>query len=103
MKNVIEAIILNSKLFGENILLPRIPFIPTDVSIQFKRLQFPIRLVFAMTINKSQGQTMSACGLHLSTSYFTRTIIRGVLSNHPVCVGKKWDNKKYCTLCFING
>jgi ATP-dependent DNA helicase PIF1 len=44
MKNVIEAIILNGKFQSENILLPRIPIIPTDVPIQFKRLQFPIRL-----------------------------------------------------------
>jgi ATP-dependent DNA helicase PIF1 len=53
MKNFIEAIILNGKFRVENILLPRISIIPTDVPIQFKRLQFPIRLAFAMTINKS--------------------------------------------------
>jgi ATP-dependent DNA helicase PIF1 len=58
MKNVIEAIILNGKFRGENILLPRISIILTDVPIQFKRLQFPIRLAFAMTINKFQSQTM---------------------------------------------
>jgi ATP-dependent DNA helicase PIF1 len=51
MKNVI--IILNGKFRGENILLPRIPIIPTDVPLQFKQLQFPIKLAFAMTINKS--------------------------------------------------
>jgi ATP-dependent DNA helicase PIF1 len=84
MKNVIEAIILNSKFRGENILLPRIPIIPTDMPIQFKRLQFPIRLAFAMTINKSQGQTMSVCGLDFSTSCVSHDIIRGVFSNHPV-------------------
>jgi ATP-dependent DNA helicase PIF1 len=67
MKNVIEAIILNGKFRGENILLPRIPIIPTDVPIQFKRLQFPIRLVFAMNINKFPSQTMTICGLDLST------------------------------------
>ncbi|XP_057656828.1 ATP-dependent DNA helicase pif1-like [Diorhabda carinulata] len=61
MKNVIEARILNGKFRGENILIARIPIIPTDVPIQFKRIQFPIRLAFAMTINKSQGQTMSVC------------------------------------------
>jgi ATP-dependent DNA helicase PIF1 len=55
MKNIIKAIILNDKFRGENILIPRIPILSTDVPIQFKRLQFPIRLAFAMTINKSQG------------------------------------------------
>jgi ATP-dependent DNA helicase PIF1 len=59
IKNVIKSIFLNSKFWGENILLPWILIIPTDVTIQFKRLQFPIRLAFVMTINKSQGQTMS--------------------------------------------
>ncbi|XP_015185694.1 PREDICTED: ATP-dependent DNA helicase PIF1-like [Polistes dominula] len=71
MKNVIEATILTGKFRGENILIPRIPIIPTDVPIQFKRIQFPIRLAFAMTINKSQGQTMSVCGLDLSTPCFS--------------------------------
>ncbi|XP_055932759.1 uncharacterized protein LOC129962790 [Argiope bruennichi] len=41
------------------------------VPIQFKRIQFPIRLAFAMTINKSQGQTMSVCGLDLRTPCFS--------------------------------
>lgn len=71
MKNVIEASILSGKFRGENILIPRIPIIPTDVPIQLKRVQFPVRLAFAMTINKSQGQTMSVCGLDLSTPCFS--------------------------------
>lgn len=71
MGNVIEATILNGKFRGDNVLLPRIPMIPTDVPIQFKRLQFPIRLAFAMTINKSQGQTMTICGLDLENPCFS--------------------------------
>ncbi|XP_037928494.1 uncharacterized protein LOC119662912 [Teleopsis dalmanni] len=61
----------HGKFKGENILLPRIPIIPTDVSIQFKRLQFPIRLAFAITINKSQGQTLKVCGLNLANPCFS--------------------------------
>jgi PIF1 helicase. len=38
--------------------------IPTDMLFEFKRIQFPIRVAFAMTINKSQGQTLSVCGLN---------------------------------------
>lgn len=60
MKNVIEASILNGKFRGENILIPRIPIIPTDVPIQLKRNQFPIRLAFAMTIDKSQSNKFVA-------------------------------------------
>ncbi|CAG9840254.1 unnamed protein product [Diabrotica balteata] len=36
----------------------------------FKQIQLPIRLAFAITVNKSQGQTMSICGLDLSTPCF---------------------------------
>jgi ATP-dependent DNA helicase PIF1 len=53
MSNFIEATILNGKFKGENVLLPRIPMIPTDMSFEFK--QFPVRLAFAMTINQAQG------------------------------------------------
>jgi ATP-dependent DNA helicase PIF1 len=55
MNNIIEATILNGKFKGEHVLLPRILMIPTDVSFEFKRLQFPVRLGFAMTIKKAQG------------------------------------------------
>jgi ATP-dependent DNA helicase PIF1 len=50
MNNIIEASIFNEKFKQEDVLLPRIPMIPTDVSFEFKRLQFPVRLAFAMTI-----------------------------------------------------
>jgi ATP-dependent DNA helicase PIF1 len=42
MKNIIKAIILNGKFRGENILLPRIPIIPTDVPIQFNAFNFQL-------------------------------------------------------------
>ena len=45
--------------------------IPTDMSFQFKRLQFPIRLAFAITINKAQGQSLELCGLYLHTDCFS--------------------------------
>jgi hypothetical protein len=48
------------------------------VPIQFKRLQLPIKLAFVMTINKSQGQTISVCGLDLSTLCFSHGQLRGV-------------------------
>ncbi|XP_003740209.1 ATP-dependent DNA helicase RRM3-like [Galendromus occidentalis] len=71
MKNLIEATILTGKYKGENVLLPRIPMIPIDLPFEFKRLQFPIRLAFAMTINKAQGQSLQVCGLDLENSCFS--------------------------------
>lgn len=49
MENVIYATILTGKFEGEEVLIPRIPMIPTNLPFEFKRLQFPIRLAFAMT------------------------------------------------------
>jgi ATP-dependent DNA helicase PIF1 len=65
MNNIIEATILNEKFKGEDVLLPRIPMIPTDMPFEFKRLQFPVRLAFAMTINKAQEQSLQVCGINL--------------------------------------
>lgn len=42
--------------------------IPTDMSFEFKRIQFPICLAFATTINKSQGQSSTVCGLNLENN-----------------------------------
>lgn len=52
MNNLIEATILIGKYKEEHVLIPRIPMIPPDLPFDFKRLQFPIRLAFVMTINK---------------------------------------------------
>ncbi|XP_018496512.1 ATP-dependent DNA helicase PIF6-like [Galendromus occidentalis] len=71
MNNVIEATILNGKFEGEDVLLPVIQMIPTDIPFEFKRLQFPVRPAFAMTINKAQGQSMQVCGLDLENPYFS--------------------------------
>ena len=71
MNNIIEATILNGKFKGEDVLLPRIPIIPTDMPFEFKRLQFPVRLAFAMTINKAQGQSLQVCGLELQNPCFS--------------------------------
>ena len=71
MTNIIEAKVLTWPFKGEDILTPRIPMISTDMSFQFKRLQFPIRLAFAITINKAQGQSLELCGLYLHTDCFS--------------------------------
>ena len=71
MENLIEATILTGPYEGEAVLIPRIPMIPTDLLFQFKRLQFPIRLVFAITINKAQGQSLEKCGIDLNTDCFS--------------------------------
>lgn len=70
MPNVIEATILKGRYKGEDVLIPRIPMIPNDLPFDFKRLQFPVRLAFAMTINKAQGQSLEVCGINLEYPCF---------------------------------
>jgi ATP-dependent DNA helicase PIF1 len=56
--NVIEATIVTGKGECETVFIPRIPFILTDLPFSFKRFQFPVRFAFAVSINKSQGQSI---------------------------------------------
>jgi len=58
---------------GKVVLIPRIRLLPNaeTLPVPLKRLQFPVRLVFAMTINKSQGQSVEYVGINLQTSVFS--------------------------------
>ena len=71
MTNIIQAKILTGPFKGEDILISWIPMIPTDMSFQFNRLQFPIRLASAIMINKALGQSLELCGLYLHTDCFS--------------------------------
>lgn len=68
---LIECKIITGCGTGEIVLIPRIPIIPTDLPFQFRRLQFPLKLCFAMTTNKSQGQTLKVAGVDLSVNCFS--------------------------------
>ena len=69
--NIIEATILTGCSKGDDVFIPRIPLIPTDLPFNFKRLQFPVRLAFAMSINKAQGQSMKVAGINLDNPCFS--------------------------------
>ena len=43
---------------------------PGKLSFTLKRKQFPVRLAYAMTINKSQGQSLTKVGLFLPRPVF---------------------------------
>ncbi|XP_031095061.1 uncharacterized protein LOC115999345 [Ipomoea triloba] len=70
--HVIEAQILCGNNAGTNVLIPRLTLTPSDPRLPFKfqRKQFPVMLSYAMTINKSQGQTLSHVGLLLKKPVF---------------------------------
>jgi ATP-dependent DNA helicase PIF1 len=73
-RNSIDAEIVLGQYAGKRIFLPRIPLCPSDDEMfpfQFKRKQFPIRLSFAMTVNKAQGQTIPNVGVYLPEPVFS--------------------------------
>ncbi|XP_028753463.1 ATP-dependent DNA helicase PIF1-like [Neltuma alba] len=71
-RNVIESITLNGSHPNQNVLLHRMDMNPSESRWPFrmKRRQFPITLSFAMTINKSQGQSLRNVGLYLTKPVF---------------------------------
>jgi hypothetical protein len=72
-KKVLEAIVMTSSNIGDVVYIPRICLTVRDPKWPFTlhRRQFPIRICYAMTINKNQGQTLEAVGLYLKTPVFT--------------------------------
>ena len=71
-QNYIAAVILHGKFAGIEVLIPQIFHESNEhESIRMRRLQIPVRLAFAMTINKSQGQTFDRIGIMLPESVFS--------------------------------
>lgn len=72
-EKVIQARLITGTHVGNDVFIPRItltlkcnkwPFI-------LERRQFPIKVCYAMTINKSQGQTLSSFGVYLRRPIFS--------------------------------
>ncbi|MCO5590652.1 hypothetical protein L7F22_044625 [Adiantum nelumboides] len=72
-QRVLEAEIVTGTCVGTRVFIPRICFIYSGTQLPFVlgRWQFPVRLAFGMTINKSQGQSIAHLGLYLVTPVFT--------------------------------
>ena len=80
--NIIEAVIAVGPYRGHKMFIPRLSrtLSDSDHSVQFKRLQFPVKPCFAITINKAQGQTYKTVGIDLSSQCFTHGMLYVALS-----------------------
>ncbi|XP_035845652.1 uncharacterized protein LOC110934133 [Helianthus annuus] len=90
-KRVIEAEVISGGNIGTRVFIPRINIIPSNKKIpfQFQRRQFPLSVCFAMTINKSQGQSLSRVGLYLKDPAFTHGQLYVALSRVKTREGVK--------------
>lgn len=67
---------------GKSVAIPRIDVTEADTKLPFKlvRRQFPIRVCYAMTINKSQGQTFDRVGIDVRKPVFMHGMLYVALS-----------------------
>ncbi|GJR00759.1 DNA helicase [Tanacetum coccineum] len=72
MMKLIEVQIITGTKVGKKVFIFRISLIHKDPNLLFifKRIQFPIKLCYAMTINKSQEQSLSKIGVYLPEPIF---------------------------------
>lgn len=70
---IIEGEIITGKAKGSKAYIPRIVCTSLNKKWPFKirRRQFPVRVSYAMTINKSQGQTLSRVGVYIPSPVFS--------------------------------
>lgn len=88
-ERVLEIQIIGGQFNGEIAFVPRITLTPSGKNAEFsftlRRRQFPIRLAFAMTINKAQGQSVRYVGLDLRVPVFSHGQLYVALSRATSC------------------
>ena len=82
----------DAKFAGNVVFIPKITLAPAaeDLPLPLRRRQFPVQLAFAMTVNKSQGQSLKHVGLDLQSRFFTWSIVCRIIKMHI------WKQIKSC-------
>ena len=67
-----KAKVITGEKVGKTVVIPRLSITPSANKLPFKmrRRQLLIAVAFAITINKSQGQSLSHVGLYLPRDVF---------------------------------
>ncbi len=72
-QRLIEADLIHDGYRTKTVLIPRINFVfqPSRSPVKILRRQFPLRVAYCLTFNKSQGQTLDRVGLDLRNDVFS--------------------------------
>ena len=108
-RSVVEARILSGSFAGQLRIIPRIKLSssPQDFPYIISRVQFPLRLCFAMSINKAQGQSFTYIGVDLREPVFSHGQFYVAMSrvtdvhNISICLsGRKEDGCKLANIVY---
>jgi hypothetical protein len=93
-QSILEVRIMGGDHDGKIAFIPRITMTPSQSNAEFtftlRRTQFPVRLAFAMTINKAQGQSVKYVGLDLRSDVFSHGQLYVALSRVTTRSGLKF-------------
>ena len=96
--SVLLCEIVEGRYRGQEVLIPRITHHCNDSRLPFTlcRRQFPVTGAFAMTINKSQGQSYDRVGIYLRNEVFSHGQLYVALSRgrHPANIKVANDNNE---------
>ncbi|KAL9811986.1 putative DNA helicase Pif1, P-loop containing nucleoside triphosphate hydrolase [Arabidopsis thaliana] len=72
---ILQAMILTGDKANNLVLIPRLKPTPSNTKLRFtmRRTQLPLAVCFAMTINKSQGQSLERVGIFLPRPSFSHS------------------------------
>src|SRR6202022_3951649 len=104
---VLKCHILGGDHAGKEVFIPRISLEPSEESlpINLTHRQFPVRLAFTMTINRSQGQSIVNVGIDLCIPVFSHGQLYVALSrctsSNRIKVLFPEDSDTTCTLNIV--
>ena len=90
-KQVLDILLLTGQHAGSRFFVPKIPMSSEATALPFRmqRHQFPVRLAWAMTINKAQGQSFTRVGIILRNPVFAHGQLYVALSRAGAAAGTR--------------